>query len=386
MANIPAPDPRELLPPLLACLPTAFASPRPPPALLPLLSPILRQRVQYTGGASGADGWLSLLSWDAGRASKLAGKVEGLQLEAHPVSGELEIEDVEAIQYRRLDEETLHTRLVATEFGLLPVYVWCETDTQGGSGGPGWKLSELRTSEDNDDGAEWHTTMSAANSASKTRQPPPRQTNGTSSLHPSSQTPYNDEDDDDYWASYDLTPGRTPAKHSPAPASQPFTQSRPSQTSTDDDYYARYASVQPALDAHDPDEAPAAESSQSTLHGNTLLSSSSATAADADADADDKPAQRSLYPADPPALAPAPVAPRPLSPASTGSSKSVERLERHVRTEADLTRAEDGVRRFIGSEVRGLFRLAKSVGMDKDEFDECVRRELEVVGMLEDEV
>ncbi|KAF2147695.1 hypothetical protein K461DRAFT_233797 [Myriangium duriaei CBS 260.36] len=381
MANVPAPDPRELLPPLLACLPTAFASPRPPPALLPLLSPILRQRVQYSSGTSGADGWLSLLSWDPDRASKLAGKVEGLQLEAHPVSGELEVEDVDAIRYRKMDEETLHARLEAGEFDLLPIYVWCETDTQGGGGGPGWKLSELRALEDREDGTEWHATVAEAEASSSTRQPPPTQTNGTHTLHPNTQSANDEDDDDDYWASYDRSSGPTPAKQSPAPNSQPFSTSRQSasqQGPADDDYYARYSTVQPALDSHDPDEEPAAATSESTLHGNTLLSRA--------APAPERPVQRSLYPADSPSLAPEPIAPRPLSPASTSSSKSVERLEQRARTEADLTRAEDGVRRFIGTEIRQLFRLARSVGMDKDEFDECVTRELEVVGMLEDEV
>src|ERR1700722_5722616 len=99
---IPPPAPRDLLPPLLACLPTAFASSRPPPALLPLLSPILRQRVQLLS----CESWLPLLCWDAHAASKLPGIIENIQLEPPPVSGEVELRDVETIQYRRLDPET----------------------------------------------------------------------------------------------------------------------------------------------------------------------------------------------------------------------------------------------------------------------------------------
>ncbi|KAI7012833.1 hypothetical protein KC355_g5283, partial [Hortaea werneckii] len=78
----PQPDSRGLLPPLLACLPTAFLAPRPPPALLPLLAPVLRQKLNYI--SSGNDGWLPLLSWDKERAAKLPATVERIQVEPHP--------------------------------------------------------------------------------------------------------------------------------------------------------------------------------------------------------------------------------------------------------------------------------------------------------------
>ncbi|KAL9032118.1 MAG: hypothetical protein Q9180_006688, partial [Flavoplaca navasiana] len=76
--SIPPPAAETLLPPLLACLPTAFASTRPPPALLPLLSPILRQRVQLLSGStsSPSDSWLTKLTWDPTKAEGLAPVVE----------------------------------------------------------------------------------------------------------------------------------------------------------------------------------------------------------------------------------------------------------------------------------------------------------------------
>ena len=252
MSARPAPVPRELLPPLLACLPTAFFSPNPPPALLPLLSPILRQRVNVLSAGS-SDNWLSLLTWDRARASKLAEKVEVMQLEAHPVSGELELQEVGKVQYRRLDQETLQARFGVPEFQLLPVYVWCQDDQQGG-GGQAWRLAELRVLEDADDDTEWFDSEVQATAASQTSDDR-RNVNG---LAVNVQAPEpQDEDDDDYWASYDRTPARTPAaKHSPAPNSQGFPASLNRQQSTEEqDYYARYASeVQPALDSHDPDE------------------------------------------------------------------------------------------------------------------------------------
>ncbi|PSK42225.1 hypothetical protein B9Z65_4139 [Elsinoe australis] len=397
--QIPTPKTRDLLPPLLACLPTAFVSPRPPPALLPLLSPILRQRIQYAGNVSGTDGWLSLLSWDPQRASKLAGKVEGLQLEPHPVSGEVEVEDVKSTEYRKLDEETIQARLHADEFDLLPVYVWCETDTQGGSAG--WKLAELRALEDREDGTEWYSSLSEAIEASSHYLGAKRQqANGTTS-QPKVQ---DEDDDDDYWASYDRTPARTPAKRSPAPgSSHVFSQSKssPIPSSSEDDYYSRYTTVQPAMDDHDPDEASAAADAGSTLQGNSLVTEQPT----AETSALDRPTQRSLYPADAPKTHPdsaiasqtlsqhasndlsptVAIAPRPISPASsTRSTKSIEKWERTAQVEADMTRAETGVKQFIGSEIRNLFRLARNVGIERGEFDEVVRRELEVVGMLED--
>lgn len=375
MALPGSPVPRDLLPPLLACLPTAFVSPRPPPALLPLLSPILRQRVQYSAASAGADGWLSLLSWDPHRAAKLAEKVEVLQLEPHPVSGELELGDVHGPQYRRLDEETLQARFELEQFDLLPVFVWCESDTQGGTAG--WKLAELRALEDAEDGTRWHASVAEANEDAAVGHTPAHATNGplnaqrqaASGSHNDND---NDDDDDDYWASYDRTPGRTPGIPSPAPPSNPSHSTRPSAQDNDDDYYSRYASVQPAMDAHDPDEAPPTATPQAAPYPSP-------------------PIQRSLYPADPLPQSKPPSHqqrlplqnPRPLSPASStsNSSRSVEKLERGA---VDMTRAEAGVTTFIGAEIRNLFRLARSVGLDRAQFEEAVKREMEVVGMLED--
>jgi hypothetical protein len=73
-----------------------------------------------------------------------------MDLEPHPVSGELELEDTRPAKYRRLDEETLHSRIEVKQFDLLPVYVWCEKDEHGGTE-PGWKLADLRALDDNGD-------------------------------------------------------------------------------------------------------------------------------------------------------------------------------------------------------------------------------------------
>ncbi|QIW98222.1 hypothetical protein AMS68_003740 [Peltaster fructicola] len=249
----PVPEPRDLLPPLLACLPTTFLSPQPPPALLPLLAPTLRQRVTYlTSNSSNQDGWVTLLNWDRDQAAKLPSLVEHLDLEPHPVSGEVEIADVRAVKYRRLDDETLQTRLEVEQFELLPIYVWVENDEHGQTG-PGWKLTELKSLEDIEDGSDWHDEAANANAAYTPNAQPER----VASAQPQEAHGNDYGNDDDYWAAYDRTPGQTPALEQAT-----RSQAQTSSAGAEDDYYARYGSeVQPALDAHDPDE----ESIQSTL-------------------------------------------------------------------------------------------------------------------------
>ena len=431
-AIINAPDARALLPPLLACLPTAFVSPHPPPALLPLLSPILRQRLTLLSGntSSGNGGWLSLLSWDTSRAKKLGKHLEGVQFEAHPVSGELELEDVADISYRRLDEETLHSRLQVSEFGLLPIFVWIENDSQNGGTGTGWKLAELRVLEDGSEDSDlWHSSLDAAEAAFS--KPAPTASSATATAVPavaqtSSQPPAptaqhatakdeedDDDDDDDYWAQYDSTPGRTPArtpaKHSPAPTSRPFASSNLSTSNVvgaskeEVEYFARYASeVQPALDSHDPDEENEI-AGESTLRGEEFTRTAGVDAAEREGGGGGEVArtQKSLYQADTETEKRGRgdefSAPRAVSPSSQGSVERLERVAMQQETQGEgkdggvsgdetsgaVTRAEVGVRQFISTEIKSLYRLAKSVGMERREFGDVVARELEVLGFMD---
>jgi len=400
----PTPEPRDLLPPLLACLPTTFVSPRPPPALLPLLAPILRQRVNYLSGTSNqSDGWVRLLSWDAHRGAKLPSIVEHLELEPHPVSGEVEIDDPHSIQYRRLDSETLHARLELGQFELAPLYVWCETDEHGGTG-PGWKLTELRSLEDAEDGAEWYETIGDANNNYTLQSiAVPQAVNGGNCLptpESTRQQRNEDQDDDDYWAAYDQTPGRTPAQRSPAPrasTSSALAHARNGGQS-DADYYNRYGSeVQPAMDAHDPDE-DHPELGNTTLNGTSQrpLSTNPPTQTPppfADPDLDTRADwEKALYPNGRPGAHDSAFAsameqsrqsslemPRPISP--TTSHSSVEKLEEQAERMSD--RAEMGIKQHIATDVKSLFRLAKSVGMDRREFERIVRTELDLLGMME---
>lgn len=374
--GIPQPQARELLPPLLACLPTSFVSPRPPPALLPLLSPILRQRVQLLSASSSS--WLSLLCWDANRAQKLSGIVENISLEPHPVSGEVEIEDIKEIQYRRLDPETLHARLDIEEFGLLAIFLWCVTDEA--SGGNAWRIAELRAGDDKEDGTEWFDSMSEADEGAASR----AKTNGSANAYfnrpaqeptPPAET---EEDDDDYWASYDRTPSRTPAKRSPAPVHGSSIQLP---TTSELEYFARYAAeVQPAMDPHDPDEE-MPEAGTSTLDGNTI-SRGFEQQPDAghlaesftvpEPESDRLPLRETMEMAHP----------RPRG-SSSSSRSSVEHLERVASKPANSEAAELAIKQHISSEIKSLYRLARNAGIQRDEFERTVRNDLDCLGLLE---
>ena len=372
---VPKPDPRELLPPLLACLPTAFASPRPPPALLPLLTPILRQRVRLlSDGASRSDSWLPLLSWDSQVASKLPAAVERIHIEPHPVSGEVEIEDVDDIQYRRVDPETLHCRLHVEEFNLLPIYLWCMGDGQGG--GSGWRLAELRTLEDKDDGSEWQESVQDADRNS-----------GQSGVNRRLQDGKAEPDDDDdsaYWAAYDRTPGRTPAKRSPAPTANKSNASVQLPTTSELAYFARYLDeVQPAMDPNDPSQQGIAPG-ESTLNGNTRevrRDPNELTTSDFDAPLPSQ--QQSAFngggfvrPTDAEDTI---LHPRPSS-SSSSMSGSVGKLEREA---ASHSQAEVGIKQHISTDIKSLYRLARSAGIDRVEFERVVMTELEMLSMMD---
>jgi hypothetical protein len=305
------------------------------------------------------------------------------------VSGEIELEDVENIQYRRLDPETLHSRLDLEEFGLLPLYLWCTSDAQGNDGG--WKLAELRSRQDKEDGTEWFDSIDEANE----RSGPVRSataangTNGTNGTNGHSTAPQEqaEEDDDDYWASYDQAPSQTPMKRSPAPQEVKAPQV-PSNTELE--YFARYMSeVQPALDLHDPSEETMAPG-ESTLNGDTIVPStrtiqhepiettnlgpsgydsslppppqqngSNGTAREVDGQSEDI-----LHPC----------------PSSPTSINSIERLERKAE---NFSHAEVGIKQHISTDIKSLFRLARSAGIETAEFERIVKTELEMLAMMD---
>lgn len=329
--------------------------------------------------------------------------MERIQLEPHPSSGEIEVDEPDRLLYRRSDPETLHARLVLSEFALVPTYLWC-TSQEGGSR---WLLAELRGIEDEDDGTEWFEDLSEADEAGFRRKPV--WANGTAHhqqvtrIEPESVVRETEEEDDDsYWAAYDQTPAQTPAlKRSPAPGAN--SRAQPGASQSELEYFARYASeVQPALDAHDPDGENLVEGN-STLNGDALHYTLSSQV---------EPLETSnLGPNGydsslPPASTLGAVTSHGLHgndsavaiegiegfhgkalnhprPSSSASSNSVERLERKAEFHSQ---AELAIKQHISTDMKSLFRLARASGIDREEFERIIQRELEVLPMLEEQM
>jgi hypothetical protein len=343
-----------------------------------------------SASSSASDSWLPLLCWDREAAAKLPLLVERIQIEPHPVSGEIELQDVEDVEFRRLDNETLHCRFHLDEFELLPTYLWCTGDVDG------WKLSELRTAEDKDDGSQWFSSVEEANEHAGAHGPQSRndslvaRANGTNGYGVAAVQPVKEDDDDDddaYWAAYDRTPGRTPAKRSPAPVHKPSS-SVQMPSASELEYFARYVSeVQPAMDPHDPSEQQPAPG-ESTLNGNTLrlpdtreIQHEPAETTNLGPSGYDSPLpltngnlERKAAEHDDNI-----VHPRPTSP-SASSSGSVAKLERQA---AAHVHAEVGIKQHISTDLKSLYRLAKSAGIERAEFERIVRTELDMLSMMD---
>jgi hypothetical protein len=71
--------------------------------------------------------------------------------------------------------------------------------------------------------------------------------------------------------------------------------------------------------------------------------------------------------------------PAPSSPSSTGSD-TVARLEEHAER---YGASEAGIRQHISTSLKSMYRLAKSAGMDRDEFERIVQRELDTLSIFD---
>jgi hypothetical protein len=345
------PNPHELLPPLLACLPLSAFSPQPPPALPILLTPILRQRLQLLSSSSNppseSSSWLPLLNWDRDEGAKLPALLHEIDLEPHPVSGEVELGDVDIIEYRRLDSETLHSRFKLPQFKLLATYLWCMRDPK--DGGSEWLLSELKKLEPGESNRQWYRSLEDADSALGRRD---NKSASQSTTQLSADAA--DEDDGSYWAAYDRTPSRTPAKHSPAPGSQAAQLNRISSTN-ELDYFDRYVNeVQPSMDPYDPSEGAVPES---TLNHH----------------------ESEFNPRDE-ALGTVISHPRPQS---SSSKASVEKLEEEAEKSIPRGHAETSIKQHISTDIKSLYRLARSTGISMQEFRRVVETELELLPMMD---
>jgi hypothetical protein len=379
----PPPSLEQLLVPLLASLPSSAVSPQPPPALLPLLSPILRQRVQLLSTANG-EPWLPLLCYNIAKTAGLEKIAKDESLEPHPVSGEVEV-DWEAqveTRYRRLDEETLQALVTLQYLGLSVKLVWCVNDEAGG--GDGWRIGEVGVA-DKTDTAWGEPSITTAESVFRTfasKQPTTHSNINGINLH----TPSEDEDeDDDYWAQYDKSAGHTPApKVSPAPPARVGS-------ADEDSYYAQYATVQPAMDNHDPDEAKQNGDVETSLGRDEITRELQSSLSPQNAELGEPLAPWSV---DPPYIngihnengeANGIAHPRPSSSQSSSGSDTVARLEKRAAQNSAREQSEVGIKQHISFSIKSLYRLAKVGGIDREEFERLVRTELECLALMDED-
>lgn len=400
--SIAPPALASLLAPILPALPAATVSAQPAIGILPLLSPILRQRVQLLSSSS-TEPWLRLLCYDISKIPKLGEVVRGGGLEPHPVSGEVEVDwayDAET-RYRRVDLETLQALVILSELGLAFRLVYCVGDTEGG--GDGWRVGEVTVADKSSPFAQFEgfSTIEEAEGQFQQGHAQKKEPSAPTVNAPTLTVMDNDEDDDDdgYWARYDATPARTPANNrSPAPQTGgAATQSGAyyqNQASTDnnndddddDDYFAQYDQVQPAMDNHDPDEEaqqahlnpplglgrtnPAQEATAQTEPNETKGSWTFAEIDKTSSKDDTRSTEEASI-----------LHPRPESSASSSGSQTVAKLEASAGKQEQN---EFSVKQHVSRSIRSLYMLSRASGIEREEFEQLVKMELEVLGMVED--
>ncbi|KAK3300923.1 uncharacterized protein B0H64DRAFT_27018 [Chaetomium fimeti] len=405
---IAPPDVRNTVTPVLSALPGAAASTEPATTVLPSLSPILRQRVQLLSSAT-TEPWIRLLTYDPSKVAKLTSVARSGDLDPHPVSGEVEVDWDRgvSIRYKRLDQETLQAMAVLDDLQLFFRLVYCTGDPDGG--GDGWRVGEVGIVDPPTVAAFGGSPgIEEAERLFETTRPKTNGLSVTSSSHAAGNTKSGwsaqatvdeeEDDDDDYWARYDATPSRTPAiKESPAPRGPAQTaqaDNQPSQsTEAEDAYFAQYDSVQPAMDNHDPDEE--ANLKEHGEHVGPLppLNLAKPEPAKVDRATTNGPALAQPIPIKPESVHSSGsrnsqdeswvlAHPRPGS-ASSNASQTVARLEEAAESREQT---EFGVKQHISRSIRSLFLLSRASGIDREEFERMVRTELDVLGMVENDI
>lgn len=324
---------------------------------------------------SPSDSWLPLLCWKSNQAEKLASIVGGSAFELHPVSGEIDFGDVRPIEYKRFDEDTLQANIKLLDLGLCVTYLWCQGDQDGGENA--WRLSEVLPLEDQTSNSiGWSFSITEADENQKKIQASSSQ-NDIGSGHSASYTRgedgngiNEDEDDENYWAQYATTLGRSPGrKHSPS-ATRISDGKHYQKNTSDDDYYARYAQVQPEMENDDPSE-DRSDLGESTLNGDILNIAKGQHA----------PCNQASPPAQLPQFKNAgincEVNCRNVS--SPSSKSAVSRLEDSAEAQSA---SEVAIRQHVSTSIKSLFRLTRGAGIDREDFNDLIRRELDTLSLI----
>ncbi|KAI9809035.1 MAG: hypothetical protein M1825_002324 [Sarcosagium campestre] len=383
---IPPLDYQQRLPPLLACLSTSYASPLPPPALLPLLSPLLGQRVRLISNPSSDSGygsWLPLLCWNPAKEMQIGGVVEDAQLEPHPVSGEIELQEPPRITYRRVDYETLYARAIMEDLKLKVIYVWCEKDDESEAC---WRIHEVSTYDVGDEDGPpdfWHPTVNSAERwnrycirdyiLNEDGEYVENKNDDDDDDGDGGDGDEDDEDDDDsYWRQYDNTPARTPAPVR-SPIATPAAANGTSRRTSEDEYYAQYKDVQPALDKDDAGRQTQVASPPTAGNGR-----------ESDRTASPPLPGRIMRESIPgPREAKHDHSRESISTSRNSSPhSSIVRLESLAITQSH---AEFGVKQHICTSIKSLYRLARAAGIEREDFERAVRTQMDLLELMDED-
>ncbi|KAG7292571.1 hypothetical protein NEMBOFW57_002606 [Staphylotrichum longicolle] len=391
--NIVPPDVRACVEPVLSALAGAAVSTQPPTNVLPSLTPILRQRVQLMSSAS-TEPWIRLLTYDPAKVSQLTAIAQSGILDPHPVSGEIEVDwDSEVDRkYKRSDQETLQTLVVLKELHLFFKLLYCTGDPDAGEG---WRVGEVGAVDPST--ITMFSGFSDINEAEKSFQANrptvkawpvlngrhvEESTNGAWSTQTIPDD--DDDDDDDYWGRYDATPSRTPArtpaaKHSPAPqtlapTSQPGIQ-RSQSTEAEDAYYAITPNRSPlGVPKTQPSQVDGTTTERKETNDGPVLAQPIPIKPGSSRSSVSRGSDKEAWVL---------TNPRPSSSASSNASETVAKLEEVAESRVQT---EYGVKQHISRSIRSLFLLSRSSGIDREEFERMVRTELDVLGMVEQDI
>ncbi|RPA79752.1 hypothetical protein BJ508DRAFT_308061 [Ascobolus immersus RN42] len=345
----------------------------PPPPHLPLLSPILRSRLQHLSGTS--ETFLPLLTWSTQSPTtgeSLLDHLRDQDFTPHP-SGELEVSDAELLGLRRIDTETLEARVILHERGLLVRYVWTTNDTEGEK--DGWKVLEVQVSQAGKLPAEekWVHTIWEAEEDFALRQ---RKAAGISLTTTTTAAPavfeqhqQEEEDDDDaYWSRYDQEESES------APPS-------PARETSEDDYYSRYDQVSPSLedpafDVPQPNYTPPSYEPQPRIFAPFPTTHSTDHLARL---------EKKVDTLSPPETEPSETSSRPVSLFNAASLNGGGSMKGSVKEEDTSVLVEQGIRMHVSASIKSLYRLAMAGGIERGEFERMVLTEVGCLGMLEGE-
>lgn len=303
--------------------------------------------------------------------------------ELHPVSGEIDFGDLEDIRYRRLDEETLQARIALIDLGIVVIYTWCEGDQEGV--GNGWRASEVMPTDGEVESSSKSWSLSVAEAGDRAKEKmiddAIRQgedhsmvqgtTNGVTIIENSQD---NDDDDTEYWAQYDKTPGRTPAVKTPVPSTSLNAHRR---STSEADYFAQYGQVQPEMDNDDPSRDQQAFG-ESTLNGNQInFSIEQATKVDESQNLESValPNGSGVEDANGGINQPAASSPR-------TRSSTISKLEQSAKTQS---MTESAITHHVGTSIKSLYRLCRSSGIERSEFDRMIRNEMDTLSMMDED-